>query len=54
MITYRIGEGRSISGKILDRETNWFTNYDLAKEHALKIRKKIYVSVNNKKYIEIE
>lgn len=54
MKTYRVGKGRSISGKILDRDTKWFTDYDSAKEYAMKTGKKIYVSINHQKYVEIE
>ena len=53
MRTYRVGEGQSPSGKILG-DTKWFTDYDSAKEWSLKTGKKLYMSTNKKKYIEIE
>ena len=53
MKVYRVGKGRSPSGEILDINTKWFTDYDSAFEYHLKTGKKIYVSVNNKKYVEL-
>lgn len=54
MKTYRVGAGFGQSGKIIDKYTKWFNDYKTAKEYALKTGKKIYVSVNHKKYKEIE
>lgn len=54
MVTIRVGEGQSPSGKILDRDTKWFQAefvYDAIKYH-LETGKKMYISKNNKKYIE--
>ena len=53
MKTYRVGEGQSPSGKILGN-TKWFNDYDSAKEWSQKTGEKIYVSINNQKYVEIE
>ena len=50
---YRVGAGHSASGKILDRDTQWFTKYDSALEYAKQTKKNIYMSVNNKKYVKI-
>ncbi len=49
----RIGEGQSPSGKILDRDTRWFKEINEAISYHLLTGKKIYVSKNNKKYVEI-
>lgn len=52
---FRIGDGRSASGKILDRDTHWYRVY--MKQYAIdyynKTGKNIYVSVNNQKYRQI-
>jgi len=58
MVIIRIGEGRSPSGKILDRETQWLNISSLEnKLNAIKIaeetKKKIYLSNNHKKFEEI-
>lgn len=54
MKVYRVGKGRSASGKILDRDTEWYTNdYAKALERALLLKKRLYVSVNGGKYVEI-
>lgn len=55
MVIIKIGEGRSPSGKILDIDTHFYRLDE--KEHAIadaiKTRKNIYVSKNNKKYYQI-
>ena len=55
MTIIRVGEGRSTSGKILDRETHWYNINE--KEHAIadsiKRNRSLYVSINNKKYIKV-
>lgn len=54
MKVYRVGKGRSASGKILDRDTEWYVNdYGKALERALLLKKPLYVSVNRGKYAEI-
>lgn len=53
MKTYRVGEGFGPSGKIIDKDSKWFNDFRSAKEYADKVHKKIYVSVNHKKYVEI-
>ena len=53
MKTYRVGAGHGPSGKILDKDTKWFNDYESAKEWSLKTGKKIYVSINHQKYVEI-
>jgi len=53
MVTIRVGEGRSPSGKILDRDTRWFKEINAAMEYHLLTCKKIYISKNNKKYFEV-
>lgn len=50
MVVYRVGKGRSKSGKILDRDTKWFTEFDKALEYAQETKKQIYVSYNNGRY----
>ncbi len=54
MKVYRVGKGRSKSGKILDRNTEWFTDYDTAVARAKELGKKLYVSAGNRKYVEID
>lgn len=54
MVVIRVGEGRSPSGKILDKETKWFqleSVYEAIKYH-LDTGKKMYISKNNSKYTE--
>lgn len=55
MTIIRIGDGRSPSGKILDRKTTWFRleEKEDAIREAMKTNKKIYISRNNSKYFEI-
>ena len=53
MNTYRVGEGQSPSGKILDKETKWFSDFNSAKAYAIETGKKLYVSHNHSKYREI-
>lgn len=55
MKVYRVGKGRSASGKILDRDTEWYANdYGKALERALLLKKPLYVSANGGKYNEID
>lgn len=49
-VVYRVGLGRSASGKILDSNTQWFNDLDLALEYAAKTRKQIFVSYNKRRY----
>ncbi len=53
-IIIRIGLGRSLSGKILDKETKWFISKDESlnyyKSHT---DKPIFISINKTKYKEI-
>lgn len=49
MTVYRVGEGQSPSGIILDRYTKWFTKFEDAFEYAKKTRKNIYVSKKQQK-----
>lgn len=55
MITIRIGDGRTKYGKILDRDTTWYTYNQ--KEHAIEAAistgKKIYISEKGRAYVEI-
>lgn len=55
MTTIRIGDGRSKYGKILDRNTKWYTLEQ--KDHAIKCAietgKKIYISEKGSAYKEI-
>ena len=53
MVIIRVGEGRSPSGKILDRDTRWFKEINAAMKYHLLTGKKIYISKDNKKYVEI-
>ena len=55
MTTIRIGEGRSKYGKILDRNTEWYTyaQKEHAIEAALRTGKKIYISEKRNPYTEI-
>ena len=50
---YRVGLGRTASGRILDKETRWYTDAVLAFKEAKRLNKPIYVSYNHKKYIKI-
>jgi len=54
-ITIRLGLGRSKTGKILERNTKWFTLKE--KNHAIeewnKTHQKIFISRNFKPYKEI-
>lgn len=50
MKVYRVGEGRSPSGKVLDKDTKWVYTYEAALEIAKKTKQKIYVSVGKSKY----
>lgn len=55
MVTIRIGAGRTRYGKILDRNTEWYTFEQ--KEHAInaaiRTGKKIYISDERQPYQEI-
>jgi len=53
MVTIRVGEGQSPSGKILDRDTRWFKEINEAISYHLLTGKRIYVSKHNKKYFEV-
>lgn len=53
MTVYRVGLGQSPSGKILDRETEWYTDYDTAVRRAIELNKPLFESKNNRRYIEI-
>ena len=50
---FRIGEGRSPSGKILDRDTHYFSDKQNAIDDFYQTGKNIYVTVNNQKYRQI-
>ena len=52
-LVFRIGRGRSSSGKILDSNTTWFTDVNKAIEQYEKTKKPIFVQTNNGKYWEI-
>ena len=53
MITIRIGDGQTASGKILDGSTEWYTDkeFDHAIEAALKTHKTIYPKEHPKKQL---
>lgn len=54
-IVIRVGEGQSESGKVLDWDTHWYNlnNKKEAIQYALDTNRKIYISKNKQKYIEI-
>ena len=52
-LTIRVGLGRSSSGKILDKDTKWFTDKNEAISYLATTNKPIFVSVGGKKYQEI-
>ena len=54
MKVYRVGDGRSPSGKILDRETEWYRDHDTAVSRAKELKKRLYVSENGRKYKKID
>jgi hypothetical protein len=55
MKVYRVGRGRSRYGKILDRDTEWYTDeYEKALSRALLLKKPLYVSTNGRKFVEID
>ena len=54
LVVIRVGLGRSKSGKILDRDTKWFTDKWNAINFCSKVSKPIFISVNGKKYQEIK
>ena len=54
MTTYRVGEGQSPSGKILDPETEWYQDYGTAVSRAKELNKKLYMRKGNSKYIELK
>ena len=54
LVVIRVGLGRSKSGKILDRDTKWFSDKWNAIDFCGKVSKPIYISVNGKKYQEIK
>ena len=55
MITIRIGDGQTASGKILDGSTEWYTDkeFDHAIEAALKTHKTIWIRSANRAYHSI-
>ena len=55
MTTIRIGAGRTKYGKILDRETEWYTieQKQHAIDAAIRTGKKIYVAEKGQAYREI-
>ena len=53
MIVIRIGEGQSETGKILDYNTQWFTNKKEAIEYHLKTKKPIFISYDKRRYLKI-
>lgn len=52
-IIIRLGLGRSRSGKILDKDTQWFTDKNKAINYFASTNKPIFVSVGGKKYQEM-
>lgn len=53
-VVIKIGLGRSKSGKILDKDTKWFTSDKLsAIEYHRKTRKPIFIKVGSSAYKEI-
>lgn len=52
-LTIRVGLGRSSSGKILDKDTKWFTDKNKAINYFVSTNKPIFVSVGGNKYQEI-
>lgn len=50
LVTIRVGLGRSSSGKILDKDTKWFTDKNKAISYLAITNKPIFVSVGGKKY----
>lgn len=53
-IIIRIGLGRSLSGKILDKETKWFISKDESLNYYKSYTDKhIFISINKTKYKEI-
>ncbi len=53
-VTIRVGLGRSLSGKILDKDTRWFIDKKEAIDYWTMTNKPIFVSVGGKKYQEIK
>jgi len=58
-VVIRIGEGRSKSGKIIDRNAKWFNiknakNVADAMAEHVKTKKPIYVSYNGRRYRQID
>lgn len=55
MVIIRIGDGRTPSGKILDRDTHYYmlSEKEDAIKDAIESGKKIYISKHNKKYEEL-
>lgn len=48
LVTIRVGLGRSSSGKILDKDTKWFTDKNEAINYLATTNKPIFVSVGGK------
>ena len=61
MITIKVGEGRSPSGKILGHNTQWYTYNKIksiderkeAIEYAMSTNRDIYISENKKSYRKV-
>ena len=49
-LTIRVGLCRSSSGKILDKDTQWFTDKNKAINYFVSTNKPIFVSVGGNKY----
>lgn len=52
-VTIRLGLGRSPSGKVLDKDTQWFNDKNLAIKEWERNKKRIFVSVGGKGYKEV-
>lgn len=53
MTVYRVGLGQTPSGKILDRKTEWYTDYATAVRRAIELNKPLFERRNNRRYIEL-
>ena len=54
MTIYRVGEGQSTSGKVLDPVTEWYQDYTTAVARAKVLKKKLYMRKGNSKYTDIQ
>ena len=52
-IVIRIGLGQTKSGKILDRDTQWYCEKQAALDYHDETNKPIFISVNGRAYREI-